>query len=257
MRPRSSFYESLITGVIIMLQPIRMVCVAILASCATSAMVVPVAFADEAPHWMVEGVKLKAGESRKTVGKNVGVFTMGAGEMKVVCQSATSAGALGENATAVSGTRLSECAIPSQPGCQVHSEGEPSGTIVSGETSGELIFLGTKEEAKVGSGRLGELIKPSDGEYFAAVELEGSECSVKGTVRSEGDMIAEIEPADTEVEVGRVVFPDTMIGEGYEWEGAHKVKKITASLESAGEPVTISGEEELELESKEKFGAFG
>jgi hypothetical protein len=243
-----------------MTKQIRVVGVYILASCMVGAAGAPSAFAAEAPHWLVEGAALKAGESRNVVGKNAGTFKMTTSSETISCNKDAASGAIeggSEGGSATSKTTYTECVVEKKPECHVNSVGEPEGTIASESADGELVFL--RKEGEEGKGPLGEYItSPTTGsKAFAEIEQEGSECSVKGVVKPTGSVIAEVSPVDEEVEVGRLIFPATSILHAYRWESSGGVKEIVADLEVGGAHGGIHGEEELELESKEKYGAFG
>jgi hypothetical protein len=243
-----------------MTKRIRTASLVVVGLCVMSLTMASDALAAEAPHWVVEGVALKAGESRPTTGKNIGNFEMTTSSMTVVCAKATSAGAIGgESAgTATGKMTMSECTVKGKPECHINSVGQPQGTIDSESGNSELVFL-TERGAENGTGELAEFITPptTGSKSFTEIETNGSECSVKGTSKATGSVIAKVAPVEEEAEVGRLIFPKTSILHAYRWESSGGGKEIIAGLKVGSVNAGMHGEEEFELESKDKFGAFG
>jgi len=150
-----------------------------------------------------------------------------------------------------------ECEVEGHPSCTVNSVGEPAGSIVY-EAKGELVYLGTKEEAEKEEGKLGLLMVPEEGETFTTIEVGGSGCPLftKGEEELQGSAIAEVTPVNATATAGKEILPATTINHGWKWISKGKVKEVTAELDAFGIlEAAPSGELEGEIEGGEEWGA--
>jgi hypothetical protein len=112
----------------------------------------------EGPHWLVNGVELKAGESVKTLGKGTIAFVVNELKLKIECKKLTEKMTLngGGPGTDEDNLQYSECAVLEPPNCKVKQP-----IVLEGKST--LKFL-----IQVG------------GKWLAATEAEWEAAAVKG-----------------------------------------------------------------------------
>jgi hypothetical protein len=116
-----------------------------------------------------------------------------------------------------------------------------------------LVEVVESAEAKKGTGKTELLFRAqSGGTGLVEIEIGGKECiGVPTRYEDGGTMLAEIAPQKSEAKVTKLSFAKS----GSEYRNA-KGEFKTSVIEAAGELQPITGETELELVSKEAFGAF-
>ena len=122
--------------------------------------------------------------------------------------------------------------------------------IESASTNNELV---TVRKPATDNGKLGTLFTPATGTVFTTVKF--TKCGIFGSreAKVEGKSTALVSPEATEAVAGTLVYSEA--------EEITEVEKQNGTLEASGLkfsgfPATIKGEAEVELVSKEKWGAF-
>jgi hypothetical protein len=232
--------------------------VALLAVFAVSAFAVSAASAAGDEYlWRVKGVQLGTGASKNIVSKNATgtvfswKFKLGASSFTINCKKQGEEGKgniKGSKGLETAGTgeatlTFTECELVGAPLCQV--------TLTPAKVKTEIVEI-TETEKERGLGRVGELFTPKESNFFYMTS-KGTECGFKFThVGVTGSTVAEVNPQEGEVKVGKLIWKEKVT----QYENAKDEQK-TAGLGWAGNPAEISAESQVELESKEEFGAFG
>jgi hypothetical protein len=132
--------------------------------------------------------------------------------------------------------------------CTVDTLSSEPGVLRTVSLRGEVV---ESAEAKKGTGKTELLISPKTGEGLIEIHIGGKECAREIGYVVDGTMLAEMAPQKSEAKVTKLSFAKS----GSEYRNAKEEFK-TSVLESFGENQPIAGETELELVSKEAFGAF-
>jgi hypothetical protein len=142
---------------------------------------------------------------------------------------------------------LENCGVQEQDAGPFHGEVGKITTvplkaeIVEGASGGEGIY-----QAEL-------LLTPKTGTIWTEFKLTGA-CALSGLEPTiEGSLLAEPKPQKTEATIGNFIFESKV--KGYKVSPGTGAEK-TAKLEFAKSPATLTGEAEMELVSKEAFGAF-
>jgi hypothetical protein len=140
------------------------------------------ASAIEAPFYKLEGVRLKAKETREVGGKAVGNLVLkstGAG-ITITCTGSVPVNGLiigsetNEPGTTSGKAEFTGCTVAGNgAGCAV-----PGKTIVTNALTGELV-LGAEKPVK--GTKIQGLVKPTTGSVFVVIKFEGAECKFKET----------------------------------------------------------------------------
>jgi hypothetical protein len=249
------------------MQRMKLVGLALVVVLALSAVVASAASA-EGPVWQVKKVELsKSTETRNlTASIKSAQFTLTAeGIMVINCTSAGSTGTIigGSPGTDTAAITFSGCTIESHPECHVNSPGQSAGTIFT-EAKTELVYLSSTsatnkkvDSSGVGS-HLGDLFSPKSGTTFVTLEVTGNNCPAftKGTNKVTGNIVAAIEPSETEATSGTLNFPSSKI-EKYWTRSGGTIHEHEASLNVFGIiGVKQVGEETVSLSPAEEFGAW-
>jgi len=206
--------------------------------------------------------KLLAGQGASFEAVNTSKFKLKAGsEITLECDVMSSTGTLdgGPPAKSHLAIVLKDCSVEgrSEGECHVSSAGRPVGTIAT-DAESEVVYLGTKKEAEKEEGLLGELYVPEQGEVFATIVIDGTDCPTfsKGEQELKGNVIAEIEPINSMAKTETTAFPSTSIDDGWRWVSKGKVEEILAvGLHWFGIiEMVLTGEAEAQLESSEEWG---
>jgi hypothetical protein len=155
---------------------------------------------------------------------------------------------------------LSGCSVAgkTEAECHVNSAGKAVGTIVTNVKT-EVLYIGTKEEAKKEEGNLGDLIEPEAGAVFTTLEVLGTSCPVfsEGTNKLEGSVIGEVSPVNAMGKAGAVKFPSPTINKGWRWVKKGEVSEVKPSLKLFGFiNLELTGEAAVELESGAEWGVI-
>jgi hypothetical protein len=226
------------------------------------------ALAVEAPYWKIEEQRLEEGQTEHIVvknapGKEFVLHTEIKGKKaEIRCKSVGSSNAIiiGSKKTfdGKAEIRLSpkECRLyinfgegfVEQKGCKVAN-------IESTVLSGRLWYEGEKETE---GEKIVVVFEPKEltekNPLIANVKIEKLEvCEFANTYALEGDVAARVSPENTEAKAGKLVFPVTPIVNVWQPQTAEKLK---LALKFGGSTATVQDESELELESKEAFGAW-
>jgi len=242
------------------MRSIRLAGVAVLAVFAISAVTASAAFAT-GPVWKVAGTELKAGQTKAITAKQKTSFTLTAGSLiTVLCDKATSSGEIigGVPGTDKAKITFSECVVKGfESTCHVNSPGEEAGTIFT-EAKTELVYIGSSEQAEKLEGPIGDLFSPASGTTFVTLEVGGSSCPAltKGTNKVEGSVIAKVEPYNTEAKSGTLNFPSSPVTTGYLWSGGELIEDKPTLKVFGVVGCTQVGEELVELESGQEYGAW-
>lgn len=220
------------------------------------------------PHWKAAGIELESGESAKLTAKNLGDFTLYAGASKptTVCTGLSAPTLLLGGSPGLSDTEIlfSGCEATGSGGagkCDALSEGATPGNIVF-DAKDELVYVGTKLEAEMEEGHLGDRFTPAaGGNTFFTLEflaLSGATCPTGAvTAAVEGSVIGLVEPVNTTSKQGMLTFPNKAVEKAWQWLSSGKVHEVRATLKSFGlVSVTELGLADLELESGEEWGAL-
>jgi hypothetical protein len=251
----------------------RLVGLALVAVFALTAVASSAAFAGEGPIWKVAGSKLESGITKNiTAAKKAGSaeFKFKAGTLITInCTGASSTGTIigGEPGTDTANIKFTGCTVEGHSECTVKSPKEGTEEVPVGEirvkAKTELVYLSStsatneKVDASGVGSHLGDLFSPASGSTFVELVVGGNNCPslTKGTNKVEGSVLSIVEPSEAEAASGTLNFPTSSI-EKY-WTRNGGVKSHEASLKVFGFiGCTQSGEETVELESKENFGAW-
>jgi len=207
--------------------------------------------------WKVNGSPLASGSSREVVAKDkVAVYltaTVGGAKMEIastklkVRNGAKILG--GKPGRGEVSLELEGVTVTKPANCEV-----PGRTIVTAPLTSEIVEAAS---GAIGSGQARLLLSPtSESRVWDEFEIAGSSCVLRNSViKPVGNVLAEIGPSNTEAKVEQLKIEPT-------GAGAHEYKLSTGgatkrtALTYAGSIATLTGEAELELVSKEAFGAF-
>jgi hypothetical protein len=208
--------------------------------------------------WKVSGASLASGASKEFTAKDKGAglfhlkFSLGGGATYEATSSrlkfAAGSKLLGGKAGTTQGALELEGVKMVRPAnCQIREE-----KIKTVPLEGEIVEGAAGKE---GTGKTELLLTPEVSTYWGEFEMEnapGVECADRHTrVPVYGSLLAEISPQKAEAKVGQL----TLEAKGKEYRNAKGTYKTT-QLEVFGNPANLTGEAELELVSKEAFGAF-
>jgi hypothetical protein len=209
--------------------------------------------------WKVNGVRLGAGETREFTAKikagNFILKTSIAGlEMELssnllkVQKGAFIIG--GQPGTDEEKVEFEKVNVIKPAKCQVKG----GGTVTTNMLKSEIVESAV---AGVGTGKVDILFTPKEaGKPFVTFELENKgveNCLVgKTPISVDGNVLAEIKEQGTEVVAKEQIFEAP--NKEYIISAGGAAKK--AGLVVAGNAATLTGEAEIELVTKEKFGAF-
>lgn len=94
-----------------------------------------------------------------------------------------------------------------QPGCTIHSVGQPGGTIVTSSLRSTL----ARTSGVVSGGSIGEVVEsPNGGQWFTLV-AEGVSCTLPESMAVSGKLIGGVTPIEEQVTTGTTLFPGTPI----------------------------------------------
>jgi len=249
--------------------------VALLAVFALGAVVASAAWAEEAPHWTIEGTALKKNETREIKAEAVnGGLTLGIAALgtNIHCNKAKVAtGAVlagGEPGTSNSVSEFEEC---TQTG-----NGSPTACEVK---EGKIVTNPIRAELVMNTELTSYLIEfvPASGEEFVTIKFKGTctlkEAIVKGLVlasvytdpTTDGGKNEPAGPSTPENTSFLLRFPDEPASkevwlwkENSKGEILHEVFKPATLLTSvAGDAATLTGEILISLTSGKKYGARG
>jgi hypothetical protein len=213
--------------------------------------------------WKVGGAALKSGAEKEITIKNKsgGLFhfsfsyeahqiVLTAGEVKFM--ERPTAKILGGKPGTLKGKLEFTKVTINFPNCEVEEEYDKAKEAV--ETvllTGEVV---ESAEAGKGTGKVELLFKPFEGPQLMVPEWKGNGCLADGAA-VDGSVLAEMSPQKGEAKVGKLLFGTAASKNGSEYRNSKGEFKKT-ELESGGLQWELSGEPEIELVSKEVFGAF-
>jgi|SRR5580692_53128 hypothetical protein len=121
--------------------------------------------------------------------------------------------------------------------------------VVNFDTHAELVYLNT------GGTKIGDLFAGS-GKQLAKLDFTGTGCVKSNEQELGGEVLAEVEPINEEVQSVKMLFPASAKSACWKWV-TNTVKACpTVKLTTYGEAATLSGNDTYDLTSKEAFGAF-
>jgi hypothetical protein len=216
--------------------------------------------------WKVKGAALKAGASKELTLKSKGLFhislrafgqtfefTAGKLRLQAGVESNITGGKPGR--LLAENLYLEEAKVTKpKKGCEVKG-GDGVRGVIDFKVLGEIV---ESAEAEKGTGKTMMLLYSTGS--FGSIELvealhveEKEECPEQGLIfKPEGTILAEISPQKTEAKSGQLVLGTAGTKAGTEYrnsEGKFAVTSVNLST-------VFSGEAEMELASKEVFGAF-
>jgi hypothetical protein len=229
---------------------LALVALFVMGAAATSAMAAPEHI------YKVEGKKLETGETKEIRSKAKTEFVLvGTGPLGIKAE--TKCKKLKLNATekpdiagGTPGTSGKEKIEFEECTATLGGSKCSSVTIESALANNELV---TVVAPAADAGKLGTLFSPASGTTFTTIKL--SKCGIFGTqeAKVEGSTVALVSPEKTEAVVGTLVYSSSApITETEKQNGT----KTADGLKFDGNAATINGEAEVELVSKEKWGAF-
>jgi hypothetical protein len=231
---------------IILLSVLGMLVAGVSASAASAAE--PIKF-----EWKAAGSPLASGSSREFTlkDKGTGLFhlqgSIGGASLKIssnklkVTKGSKILG--GKPGTASEILELEGVKVESPADCTVENE-----KITMEELKSEIVESSKEEK---GQGKAELLLAPFVGTRWAEFTLGGASCEFPITVAPAGSLLVELSPQKVEEKVGQLIFEAKL----KEYRNSkNEFKK--AGLTFAGNPATLTGEAEMELVSKEAFGAF-
>jgi len=152
---------------------------------------------------------------------------------------------LGTAGTGEATLTFKECKLEGAPNCEV--------TLTPAKVRTEIVEI-TAREKETGLGLVGELFTPKEANFFYWTS-KGTTCGFKFTnVGVTGSTVAVVGPQEGEAKVGALAWQEG--NNVTEYENAKDEPK-TAQLVWAGNLAEMVAESQVELESKEEFGAFG
>jgi hypothetical protein len=225
---------------------IKMLGACVLAALALSAVAAAQASAIEFIY-KVNGAKLEAGKEKELVSKAKGnqvlKTTVLGVATEITCTGVSTAGAKiigGKPGTSTETVKYSGCTVNKPSGCKVKE-----GTITTNPLKNEVV-----EGVGASAGKALVLFKPVSGETFAEPKLEGGFLCPSLAVK--GSVLAEPLPQKSEVAVGALKFEPA---ESKKFKNS-KGEELAAGLKVGSSAATVTGEDETELSTKEKFGIF-
>jgi hypothetical protein len=126
--------------------------------------------------------------------------------------------------------------------CEVENK-----TITTNKLKSEIV-----EGVGASKGKVLTLFTPPEGKPFVEIKIVGEKCAIKGKQPVQGSVLAEDKPQKEEAVVGTVKFEPEEPKKYKNSKGEEKAAGLTFAKNTA----TLSGEQEVELKGKEKFGAF-
>lgn len=225
------------------------------------------------PAWTpyyVDRERLEFHELAKVVSKNLGDFSLVPEnttlEPTTLCSGLSSPTLLfgGTPGTSETTIEFTGCEATSSLGgskCDALSLGATPGDIIV-KANDELVYVGTKLEAEMEEGHLGDLFTPAGGgNTFVTLiylKLSGGSCPT-GAVTTPvlGSVVGLVEPVNTMSSQGMLTFPAKAISKAWQWLSKGKVHEVKSELKAfGGLGATQVGLADLELESGEEWGVL-
>lgn len=208
-----------------------------------------------------EKLTLNAGQAKNAKSKNVAGVSyllegaIGATPVEIECKKQGEEGVGnikgGNPGTDEATVTFTECKVLGAATCTVAVEATKVNTEIV-EIVKELnedTGVETAVDAKVG-----ELFTPRPpATKFTTITI--GVCALKGKFDVTGNVVAHVSPEEQEVKTPKLIFRDS--NPVTEVEKAPNDEKLAVGLKFANNPAELLGESEVELESKEAFGAFG
>ncbi len=236
---------------------IRIIGMALVAVFALSAVAVATASALPSHVYRVEGAKLEAGKTKEITSKVKAGSEFVLKGTQLGIKSVTKCKKIKLNAAekpvivgGEPGTSEKEKIEFEECTATVGGSKCESVTVESASTKNELVTI---EKPAGKKGKLATLFTPTTGTVFSKVKFK--KCGLFGSPEAtvEGSTAALVSPEATEAVSGALIWNEAE--EITEVEKQSKAK-VTAGLKAAGNLATLNGEAEVELVSKEKWGAF-
>jgi hypothetical protein len=217
--------------------------------------------------WKVNGSALKSGASKEFVAKEKSgaTYTFGSTVFgsKIELKSNTltainGAAILGGKPGGIEGSLFLEHFTTFKPAhCVLNPVIDPLGSILLGPLKGEAV---ESAEAGMGTGKTETLFTAKTGESWGELQLEdnGSEvCLLNGVNgKIEGTLLMEVAPQAAEAKAGLLTFA-AKSSEYKSSKGEFLKAELGLVVEGHSHPASLTGgEAEIELTSKEVFGAF-
>jgi hypothetical protein len=230
-----------------------------IAALALTAVMASAAQALPEPRWKVNGVFLTQAETKNLTSKNAvapRLSVPGLG-LTLVCQSSTAAGNIqGSEAEkpgkgeVTTGVTYEGCAVEGAPACVVFSPGQEAGTIKTVALKTTNVWLNENHEGP-GAGAAGVLFQPKEGETFVSIMIEECAAETAEPEKVTGSVIGRALPVETEVEVGKLQFPEAPVTKYWVGNPAKEGKRtagtIPVGLKFGGQAAVYSGEEEVTI----------
>jgi hypothetical protein len=207
--------------------------------------------------WKVNGSPLASGSSREVLAKDKATIhlAVSVGGAKIEFASTKlkfRSGAKilgGKPGRGEDSLELEGVTVTKPANCEV-----PGQKIITKPLTSEIVEAAP---GATGSGQARLLLTPTnESRVWDEFEMAGSSCVLKGSIiEPVGNVLAEIGPSNTEAKVDQLKIEPTGAGAHEYILSTGGVAKRTA-LTYAGSAATLTGEAELELVSKEVFGAF-
>lgn len=239
----------------------RLTLLSVLAMLATSAIATATASAlpTAGPFWQVGGAQLPVGTKKAITGEfftaSIANFYQHIGTiwLKSTCQNAATAGSIfngtqhgeGEGTSRASSCTQSESTSGKGGPYTLLSECKPKEPIEVKSRSS--LWYRTTNVGKTRTGTEQALFVPAAGNVFVTATLLGSGCGVlsEAKISIDGSEAAEPRPQNTEVSVGRLIFPTEQQRHLWQPKNSPEETQVALTVEKTEADITAEGEGEL------------
>lgn len=215
------------------------------------------------PVWWVNGAKLAEGAKKEFTGKNISETIKlvipssgGAAALEIQCQEQGAGSIAGiKNGTATLDLTKCRVEVPAGSGCAVWEATTGTGTINFKELQVELVW-----SEKTGKKVMALLKGKGTSLEWGEPEIEGCQGTAEfwdGSLRINGEALAEILPVGQEAITGHLLLPSPRVLKYWTGDEPGRTEhSLGHSLGWLGLTAEVFGESTMELTSKETFGAL-